>query len=40
LFEELWRKRNKESELRNVTMTFEKVFEKIAEIKELEIASK
>jgi hypothetical protein len=28
-FEMLWRKRNKESELRNVTQTFEKVFTRI-----------
>jgi hypothetical protein len=31
-FEKLWRGRNKESELRNVTMTFEKMFEKITAI--------
>lgn len=32
--EELWRNRNKESELRNVTVTFEKVFERITAIRE------
>jgi hypothetical protein len=31
-FEALWRRRNKESELRNVSRTFERVFEKIAEL--------
>ena len=31
-FEVLWRKRNKESELRNVAGTFEKIFEKIRQL--------
>ncbi len=31
-FEALWRRRNKESELRNVSRTFERIFERIGEI--------
>jgi hypothetical protein len=31
-FERLWRKRNKESELRNVTVTFEKMFRRIEDL--------